>query len=124
MCNQPFGSKTDYNLRIARYRCRWLCFPKRRGFAELTGHNLTGVGVQSHLTQGVGDETVNIWPHTFEIQLLNKDWNEVIWRGEKRIVGCLGHDKAPVLLGNAGFLEFFNIQFNYKTHQIIIALPD
>lgn len=98
-------------------------FPK--GIADLTGHNLKGDGVESHISQGVGEQTTSVWKHTFEIKLLSPtDYNKVIWKSKNTLVGCLEHDCTPPLLGTKGFLEYFNIRFNYKTHKIIIELPD
>ncbi len=91
--------------------------------AENTKHNLKADGVISHITQGVGENTITTWKHTFKISLLSPDRKSKIWSGKQGLVSCLDHDNAPPLLGCLGFLEFFNIRFNYLTKKIIIELP-
>lgn len=87
--------------------------------ANNTNHNLKGDGVQTNITQGVGNNRVSVWKHTFTINLLSPDTRSVVWNGSPQLVSCLDHNSAPPLLGNKGFLEYFIIGFNYKTKKIV-----
>lgn len=91
--------------------------------ADYTKHNLKADGVESSITQGVGDSKVKTWKHTFNIHLVSPDKRQVIWKSKNIMVGCLDHNSAPPLLGWTCFLSNFKITFNYPTKKIIIEIP-
>ncbi len=95
-------------------------FPKF--IAERTKHNLKGVGVSNHVMQGVGQHKVEVWKHTFKIELMSPDRASVIWKSKEVLVGCLEHDSAPTLLGWSNFMSNFKITFNYPTKRILIVI--
>lgn len=94
-----------------------------RFIANETHHNLQGDGVESDITNGVGEETVTVWKHTFNISLLSPDQLSVVWKSDNLLVGCLEHNEIPPILGFEDFLSNFKITFDYLTMEIIIEFP-
>lgn len=95
-------------------------FPKF--IADGTKHTLKGEGVESMITQGVGENKVEVWKHTFVIELISDDRKKIIWKSKQLLVNCLDHNNAPILLGSSNFLSNFKITFNYPTKKILIEV--
>jgi hypothetical protein len=91
--------------------------------AEKTGHNLKGDGVKSYISQGVGENCVNVFQHTFMIELFAFDRKTIIWSSKQETIGCVNHDNIPPLLGFNDFVSQFIISFDYVTRTITIEIP-
>lgn len=96
-------------------------FPKN--IAEKTGHNLDGNDVKSYISQGVSENCVSVFQHTFTIELYAFDRKTIIWSSKKETIGCVNHDNIPPLLGFNDFVSQFIISFDYATKTITIEIP-
>ena len=117
----PFDGISVFEYAILDTGADNCVFPKH--IAINTHHNLMGNGFISEVTFGIGEEIVNIWKHTFVIELLSpNDFDIVIWKSENTEIGCLEHDGIPAVLGFSNFLCFFSINFNYQREEISIEI--
>jgi len=89
--------------------------------AGLTGHNLTGDGVESDVTAGIEGKELKTYRHTFVLELLHPEHpDQVVWQSGKGLFECLGHDDFPPLLGVADFLRHFKVTLDYPRQTITL----
>ncbi|MFA6291125.1 MAG: hypothetical protein WC637_05050 [Victivallales bacterium] len=90
--------------------------------ADLTmelGHNLNGVGVKGSLNIGIEQREVQVYLHTFKIELLAPDEMTSVWSSPEIEVDCSESD-PPVLLGALDFLRNFKLTVDYSNEQLIL----
>lgn len=82
------------------------------------GIDLT-TGVREEM-QGLGEEKIVVWKHSFKIHLLTPDRKNVFSKSKELIIGVVEHDNIPPILGFCNFMCSFKITFNHKSKKIII----
>ncbi len=70
--------------------------------------------------QGLGASKIEVWKHTFKIELQSPDRKGIFWKGKEIIVGCVEHDNIPPILGFSNFMCHFKVTFNHATKKILI----
>jgi hypothetical protein len=85
-----------------------------------TGLDIKKDAVKSEIMQGLAEAHIDIWIHTFRINLLATDWRTVLWKSMDLSIGCVSHSKIPPILGFSNFMCNFKISFNHATKRIII----
>ena len=93
-------------------------FPKL--VADQTKLDLKGAALSTEIMQGLGETKIEVWKHSFKIELLTPDRKNIFWKSNDIIVGCVEHDNIPPILGFSNFLCDFKITFNHATKKIII----
>jgi hypothetical protein len=94
-------------------------FPKFA--ADQTGiADLKASGTPKKEMQGINKEKIEVWFHSFKIQLLTPDLKKVFWASKEMIVGCVDHDNILPILGFGNLMCHFKITFNYTTRKLII----
>lgn len=74
----------------------------------------------SEVMQGLAENKIEVWKHSFRIELKSPDRKNVIWRGKDTIVGCVEHENIPPILGFSNFMSHFKVTFNHATKKILI----
>jgi len=87
--------------------------------AEATGHNLKGDGVKSNINFGIEQTSVPVYRHTFTLELLSPNFQEVVWSSGKIEVDCT-EANPPVLLGALEFLRFFKLTVDYINERLYL----
>jgi predicted aspartyl protease len=93
-------------------------FPKL--VADQLGLDLKNPPYGSEVMQGLGENKIEVWKHSFKIELQSADRKQIFWKGRETIVGCVEHDNIPPILGFSNFMNYFKITFNHATKKIII----
>ena len=96
-----------------------------RWISDRTDHNLKGTGVESDINQGLGNQMVSTWKHSFIIKLVDpNDEDLIVWTGERCLVNCVDHNDTSAILGSENFLSNFKITFDYHKLKIFIEVSD
>jgi len=93
-------------------------FPK--AVAVLLGLDLKGDALSSEVMQGLAEQKIEVWKHTFRIDLQSPDKKSISWKGRETIIACVEHDNIPPILGFSNFMCHFKITFNHATKRIMI----
>jgi predicted aspartyl protease len=93
-------------------------FPKF--VADQTNIDLKGAALSSETMQGLAESRIEVWKHSFRINLLSPDRKNVVWKSKELIVGCVEHDNIPPILGFSNFMCNFKIAFNHATKKILV----
>jgi len=93
-------------------------FPKF--VADQLGLDLKGAALSMETMQGLAESKIDVWKHSFKIELQSPDRKHIIWRGKETIVGCVEHDNIPSILGFSNFMGHFKVTFNHATRKILI----
>jgi len=88
--------------------------------AKQTGHNITGKGVESVVSQGISGVDIRTWKHTFVVKLMDPDISYTFWQSSEQLIDCVEHGNIPPLLGVSDFLSNFKITFDYKNKATIL----
>ena len=87
------------------------------GLAAALGHDLKARGVRSSVTIGIEQKPVPTYKHTFGVELLSADLQNVVWSSLNMEVDCVEPD-PPVLLGVEGFLDQFRLTIDYRHEEL------
>ena len=93
-------------------------FPKF--VAEQTKLDLKGDAISSETMQGLAESKIEVWKHSFKINLMSPDRKNIVWKSKEMIIGCVEHDNIPPILGFSNFMCHFKVTFNHATKKIII----
>lgn len=93
-----------------------------RKLAEDLLHDFQGDGVLSSVNSGIGGSS-DVYKHTFSVGLYGQDLKNIVWESKPALTDCIDAD-IPLLLGVAGFLEFFELNVDYPNKTITLQWQD
>ena len=85
-----------------------------RFVCDRTDHNFEGQGVKVDSSSGLGNDILLTRLHTFELNLLEHNTDNVVWNSSPMEIQCASlPDGIPCILGYDDFLKFFRIDIDY-----------
>ncbi len=88
--------------------------------SDQTKLNLKDDAISTESMQGLAETKIDVWKHSFTVELLSPDRKSSVWKSKEIVVGCVDHDKIPPILGFTNFMCNFKITLNHATKKIII----
>lgn len=114
----PINNETVTTMALLDTGADYCVFPKL--VADQTKIDLKGTALSTESMQGMGETKIDVWKHTFRINLMAPDRKSIIWKSKDIIVGCVDHDNIPAILGFNNFMCHFKITYNHATKKIVI----
>lgn len=88
---------------------------------KVFGNGLKIEGQEPKTSMGLGGVGISSWNHKFKIGLLDPEEKKVVKWTDEIEVGCVEHDRLPILLGTNTFLNQFRINFDYPNKVVVLS---